>query len=127
MKKHFPLLLGLSLLTGLAGTIFWHKNKRQPSAFIGSWFYQTPLEEVHFTINEDWQLTKNSKPIKTTLVELTPERLILLDEMGYTLTFLLKDGRLHFYDETEIDSSCHILMAQTQNKEQQEHSSSLIG
>lgn len=109
MKKHFPLLLGISILTGLVGTIFWHKNKQQPSVFIGSWFYQTPLEKVHFTINDNWQLTRNLKPIQTTLVELTPEHLILLDELGYKLTFVLKDGRLHFYDETEIDGSCHIL------------------
>ena len=117
MKKHFPLLLGLSLVTGIGGTIILHKNKREPAVFIGSWFYQTPLEKVHFTIDEKWHLTRNSRPVKTVLVELTPERLVLLDAMGYKLTFLLKEGQLYFYDETEIDGSCHRLTLETAKKD----------
>lgn len=109
MKKNLPLMLGISLLAGLIGTIFWHKNEHEPKAFVGSWFYQTPLEKVHFTIDENWNLTRNRQPVKTTLVELTPERLILLDEMGYKLTFLLKNDQLSFYDETEMDGIYHIL------------------
>lgn len=106
MKKYFPLVLGASLITGVAGLVL-RKKKTACSdnfqQFIGTWQYQkTPVSKpITVTITDDYQLYLQDQPETTILVELTPNRLVLLDGLGYHITIEEKDGQLHFYDETE--------------------------
>lgn len=104
MKK-YSILLGASLLTGLLGSLLLRKEKQSigvQKSFIGTWAYTSLTGElVSLAISSDYELEINRQKQKTSMVELTPERLVLLDSMGYQLLFEQKDGHTVFYDEAD--------------------------
>lgn len=106
MKRKIPWLIGLSVVTGLAGSLLVRKNQQnrdESGSFIGSWHYQLPHNQrlIHVTVTPEYQLQINGRPASDTVVELTPDRLVFLDTMGYHLIFERQDEDLMFYDETE--------------------------
>lgn len=107
MKKHFPLVIGASLLTGLAGSILLRKKQSVHSEnyrrFIGEWQYKKGRtgNPIAVTVTDKYQILFQDQLEPTTLVELTPSRLVLLDKLGYHIIFEEKNNQLTFYDETE--------------------------
>lgn len=106
MKRKIPWLIGLSVVTGLAGSLLVKKNQPTHSEtgnFIGTWHYRSPHNQriIQVTVTPDYRLEINGRAASDTVVELNPDRLVFLDTMGYHLIFQQQDETLLFYDETE--------------------------
>ena len=58
MKKHWTFLVGASLLTGLAGSILWKKNKQLPSPqelqhnYTGHWWFVDVKKATQHTLEK---------------------------------------------------------------------------
>ncbi|WP_368252061.1 DUF4828 domain-containing protein [Enterococcus sp. 2201sp1_2201st1_B8_2201SCRN_220225] len=107
MKKRFPLLLGLSLVTGAIGSFV--VKRRQPVVkdyykdYIGQWAYQKSSQHrpVTITVTPEYKLLFQDQVEPVSIVELSPQRLVFLDRLGYSIIFERKGGQLSFFDETE--------------------------
>ena len=102
------LIAGLSLLTGLAGSLWLHQQKKaesKPYLCVGDWlYYHKNKDKIFVTVTPDLKLYFGDKLEPVTIVEQMPHRLIFLDSMGYQIIFEEKDAQLFFYDETEETS-----------------------
>ncbi|MFV0557550.1 MAG: DUF4828 domain-containing protein [Enterococcus sp.] len=106
MKKHFPMIIGASIITGFIGSLLIKKNDRtlEPSESIfGDWTYQKIPngKTINLTVTPNYQVYFQGKLEPTTLIDETPTRLTLLDKLGYQIIFELTDQQVTFYDETE--------------------------
>lgn len=105
MKKKLPVVLGLSLLTGLVGSLVvkrTSKTEENYQTFVGEWVYYPFAKRppLTLTVTKDYHLIIGKRQEAATLVELTPDRLVLLDHLGYHLVFDKRDDEVFFYDET---------------------------
>lgn len=105
LKKKLPVVLGLSLLTGLVGSIVvkrTSKTEENYQTFVGDWAYYpfTNRPALGLTVTKTYQLIIGKRQEAATLVELTPDRLVLLDHLGYHLVFEKRENEIYFYDET---------------------------
>ena len=103
MKKHWTFLVGASLLTGLAGSILWKKNKQLPSPqelqhnYTGHWWF--------VEITSSFNVFIDGKQTHALLVELTPKRLVILDKLGYHLIIQCENGvPATLYDEADDET-----------------------
>lgn len=115
MKKHWSFILGASLLTGLAGSIFLKKKWDPPQTnlpattlnktYKGSWWFVNKRKATQHTLEIDEQLsiTIDGKKLHYLLIELTPQRLVAQDEFGYHLIVQcnLNTGPTSLYDEAD--------------------------
>jgi len=103
--KKKSLLIGLSLATGFVSSILLKKEKQKQEIrqnFIGKWQFTLKMNKpVIVDITADYTLLIEEKLIPTTIVELTPTRLVLLDTFGYHLIFEQKGAVITLYDEAE--------------------------
>lgn len=103
--KKRSLLIGLSLLTGVASSLILRKEKQKTEPrqqFVGKWQFTSKMKDtVSIEITEEHSLTIDGKHSPTVIVELTPSRLVLLDSLGYHLIIEQKDQRFTLYDEAE--------------------------
>lgn len=122
MKKHWSLLLGASLITGVAGSLFLKKKqeKLQPDSkipnlyksYLGSWWFVNKVKATQHTlqIEEDLHIIIDGKKLNYMLVELTSKRLVAQDEYGYHLIVqCLNDKPASLYDEA--DDATYVLEA----------------
>ncbi len=107
MKKRFPILVGVSIVTGLIGSLAV-KRRQAPlrnyyQEYIGKWRYQKDRQhpEVIVSVTPDYQVLFQDRPEPVSIVELSPNRLVFLDKMGYHIIFERNGDKLTFYDETE--------------------------
>lgn len=104
MKKR-SLLIGLSLLTGVASSLILRKEKQKTEPrqqFVGKWQFTSKMKDtVSIEITEEHSLIIDGKHSPTVIVELPPSRLVLLDSLGYHLIIEQKDQRFTLYDEAE--------------------------
>ncbi|OTN77002.1 hypothetical protein A5886_002082 [Enterococcus sp. 8G7_MSG3316] len=104
MKKK-SLLIGLSLATGFVSSLLLRKEKQKHEIrqnFIGKWQFTSKMKEpIIVEIGADYTLSIEEKTIPTTIVELSPTRLVLLDSFGYHLVFEQKGAVITLYDEAE--------------------------
>lgn len=107
MKKK-TVILGVSILTGVISSLFLRKerkdkqNNERRQQFIGQWVYTTNTKEiVELVISPEYTLIVNGNFQPVTLVELSPQKLVLLDSFGYHLLFSQENNELFFYDEAE--------------------------
>ncbi|WP_430609551.1 DUF4828 domain-containing protein [Enterococcus sp. DIV0876] len=104
MKKK-SLLIGLSLATGFVSSILLKKEKQKQEIrqnFIGKWQFTSKMKEpIIVEIGADYTLSIEEKVVPTTIVELSPMRLVLLDSFGYHLIFEQKGAVITLYDEAE--------------------------
>ncbi len=99
MKKHWTLLV-VSLLTGLAGSILWKKNKQLPSPqelqhnYTGHWWFVDVKKATQHTleITSSFNVFIDGKQTHAFLVELTLKRLVILDKLGYHLIIQCENG-----------------------------------
>lgn len=111
MKKHWSFLLGASLLTGLAGSIFLKKKyETQPAAtlykiYTGSWWFVNKQKATQHTleINEKLAITIDGKELNYLLIELTTHRLVAQDEFGYHIIIQCNNDSIptSLYDEAD--------------------------
>ena len=107
MKKRVPIFLGLSLVTGAIGSLVL--KRRQPPVrdyykqYVGQWIYQKNSRQrpVMITVTPEYQLLFQDRQEPVSIVELSPQRLVFLDHLGYSIIFEHKGEVLTFYDETE--------------------------
>lgn len=107
MKKRFPLFIGLTLVTGIVSS--WALSRKQPPIknyyedFIGKWRYQKDSQkaDVILSVTPDYQLFFLDRLEPVSIVELSSQRLVFLDQMGYHIIFEKNGNQLTFYDETE--------------------------
>lgn len=107
MKKRVPLFLGISLVTGAIGSLIL--KRRQPAVkdyykqYVGQWVYQKRPGQrpVTITVTSEYKLLFQDRQEPVSIVELSPQRLVFLDHLGYSIIFEHKCGELTFYDETE--------------------------
>lgn len=97
MKKYWSFLLGASLLTGLAGSIFFKQKHDTPQSdlpattldkiYTGSWWFVNKFKATQHVleIDEKLAITIDGKALHYFLIELTPQRLVAQDEFGYHL------------------------------------------
>lgn len=82
--KKRSLLIGLSLLTGVASSLILRKEKQKTEPrqqFVGKWQFTSKMKDtVSIEITEEHSLTIDGKHSPTVIVELTPSRLVLLVE-----------------------------------------------
>lgn len=107
MKKRFPILLGISVITGVVSSLVV-RHKKQPITnyyhdYVGTWRYQknNRQPEVVVSVTPEYQLLFQDRPEPIAIVELSPHRLVFLDKMGYHIIFEKKGDKLTFYDETD--------------------------
>lgn len=105
LKNHFKWALGLSVLTGLAGSLILKnkQNEKHYDSFIGEWTYQKRPNNrlITVTVTPEYRLMLQDRIEPVTIVELTPTRLVFLDRMGYHIIFEKTEQKVTFYDETE--------------------------
>lgn len=103
--KKKSLLIGLSLATGFVSSILLKKEKQKQEIrqnFIGKWQFTSKVKEpIIVEIGADYTLSIEEKVVPTTIVELSPMRLVLLDSFGYHLIFEQKGAVITLYDEAE--------------------------
>ena len=113
MKKHWTFLVGASLLTGLAGSILWKKNKQLPSPqelqhnYTGHWWFEDVKKATQHTleITSSFNVFIDGKQTHALLVELTPKRLVILDKLGYHLIIQCENGvPATLYDEADDET-----------------------
>ena len=112
MKKKI-FLITASIATGVIGSIILKKSKKTSNdkndTFIGSWTYlRRNCDEVTLTVTPEFQLLIRGKNQPVSILQITTNRLVFLDQMGYEITFEQQDNRFYFYDEAE-DSSYELL------------------
>lgn len=116
MKKHWTLLVGASLLTGLAGSLLLKKKQGTSDAgtskdiqriYIGQWWFVNKNKATQHTleINSSFSLSIDGKKINSLLVELTPKRFVIQDEFGYHLIVQSEAGQpVSLYDEADDET-----------------------
>lgn len=114
MKKHWSLVLGASLLTGVAGSWLLNKKRKQSLAYsdikqlsqlyAGRWWFvnQQKATQHTLTVHDDLSLSIDGKEISYNLIELTPKRFAVQDEYGYHLILQCLDKvPISLYDEAD--------------------------
>ncbi len=107
MKKRFPILVGISIVTGIIGSLA--VRRKQPPVrnyyedYVGKWRYQKDRHHpaVIVSVTPDYQVLFQDRPEMVSIVELTPNRLVFLDKLGYHIIFEKCGDNMTFYDETE--------------------------
>lgn len=114
MKKHWAMVLGASLLTGVAGS--WLIQKKRTSRltnsdltelselYAGHWWFvnQQKATQHTLTVLDNLTLSIDGKEIPYTLIELTTKRFAIQDEYGYHLIIqCLNDVPTSLYDEAD--------------------------
>ena len=98
MKKHWTFLVGASLLTGLAGSILWKKNKQLPSP-----------QELQHNYTGHWWFVDVKKATQHTL-EITSSFNVFIDgkqthKLGYHLIIQCENGvPATLYDEADDET-----------------------
>lgn len=116
-KKHWSLVLGFSLMAGVASSLLLRKNKQDTSDHIplqnnyqGTWWYIDQQHQVQHSlkISADFSLQIDGRDFPNELLELSPERLVLRDQYGYHLIINChKQQPIEFYDEAN-DCTYHL-------------------
>jgi hypothetical protein len=97
-------LIGLSLLTGVASSLLLRKEKQKEPRpqFVGKWQFTSKMKDiVSVEITNEHSLLIDGKQSPTVIVELTPSRLVLLDSLGYHLIIKQEEQGFTLYDEAE--------------------------
>jgi hypothetical protein len=109
--KKRSLLIGLSLLTGIASSLILRKERQKiepRQQYVGKWQFTSKTKDtLSIEITSEHSLLINGKLSPTVIVELTPSRLVLLDALGYHLIIEQKDQHFTLYDEAE---DCYYLL-----------------
>ena len=109
-KKHWSLLVGLSVVVGVASSLLIKKEKDKSEAslaslkklYAGKWWFVDQQNKVqhNLDISEDLALLLDGRNFKPKLLEITPEKLVLQDDYGYLLVFSQPQAtKITFYDE----------------------------
>lgn len=122
MKKHWSLFLGASLITGIAGSLFFKKKQEEQQidsdmlnlykSYSGNWWFVNKLKATQHTlkIKDDLQIIIDGKKLNYMLIELTNKRFVAQDEYGYHLIVqCLNEKPTSLYDEA--DDATYVLEA----------------
>lgn len=113
LKKHWSFLLGASLITGIAGSVFLKKKNAslpQDSSinlskqYSGQWWFVNPNKAIQHTlaIDEHFSVQIDKRKLNALLIELTEKRMVIQDEFGYHLIIQCKNRQpVSFYDEAD--------------------------
>lgn len=112
-KKNWPVILGVSVLASVAGSLFFKGKKEKISEdklinlenfYKGKWWFIDEHKKIQhqFEIQENFQVVIDGKSITGTIIELSKNKLVIRDQYGYHLivtTDTLKPVSL--YDEAD--------------------------
>lgn len=122
-RKKLSTFVGLSVLAGVAGIgsfLFKKDGKKNEEAdksklaqfYTGSYYYFNHEKQTRYTIKvtTDLQLIFNDKKMKTKVMEISEQKLVLCDQYGYQIIFYLENqGVTKLYDEA--DNKTYLLSA----------------
>lgn len=112
-KKHWPFVVGLSLLTGLAGSSLFRKRDERLNQqeieqllhnYVGSWWFIEEVKHVQhrLKIDEKLNLHLDGRLLQGSLQELTKNKLVFQDQYGYHLAIhCLQNSPVELYDEAD--------------------------